>query len=56
MIGTKLHNEFRGVKQTMDVEAAVVVKRAYYSGPIPIHFEGFLNVKTGGHNRSRASH
>jgi hypothetical protein len=48
VIGTKLHNEFGSVKQTMDVEAAVVVKRAYYSGPIPIHFEGFLNVKTGG--------
>jgi hypothetical protein len=47
-LGTKLHNEFGSVKQTMDVEAAVVVRRAYYSGPIPIHFEGFLNVKTGG--------
>ena len=48
VIGTKLHDEFAGVKQIMNVEAAVVVKRAYYSGPIPIHFEGFLNVKTGG--------
>ncbi|MGH9774215.1 MAG: restriction endonuclease [Candidatus Acidiferrales bacterium] len=48
LIGANLHNEFGGVKQTMGVEAGVVVKRAFYSGPIPIHFEGFLNVKTGG--------
>jgi len=48
VIGTNLHNEFNGVKQTMGVEAHVVVKRAYYFGPIPIHFEGFLNMKNGG--------
>ena len=48
VIGTKLQNEFQGIKQTMGVEAYVVVKRAYYSGPIPIHFQGFFNVRTGG--------
>ncbi len=48
VIGTRLHNDFNGVKQTMDVEAYVRVQRAYYSGPIPIHFQGFFNIRTGG--------
>ncbi len=48
VIGTSLHNEFQDRKQTMGVEAYVVVKRAYYYGPMPIHFQGFLNVKSGG--------
>jgi hypothetical protein len=48
VIGTNLHNEFKGTKQTMDVEAHVRVEKRYYVGPIPIHFEGFLNIKSGG--------
>jgi hypothetical protein len=48
VIGTNLHNEFQGRKQTMGVEVYVVVKQAYYCGPVPIHLEGFLNVKSGG--------
>ena len=38
VIGTSLHNDFNGVKQTMDVDAYVRVNRAYYSGPAAPRF------------------
>jgi len=48
VIGTKLYNDLTGVVQFGSIYASVVVEQAYYSGWVPIHFEGFLNVKSGG--------
>jgi hypothetical protein len=48
VIGRKLYNDSSGIKQAGGVVASVVVKQAYYSGLVPIHFAGLLNVKSGG--------
>lgn len=48
VIGTKLYNNLYGVMQSGSIYASVVVAKTYYSGLVPIHFEGFLNVKSGG--------
>jgi hypothetical protein len=47
-IGTKLITEFNGVAQSGSIYAHVVVEHAFYSGFVPIHFQGFINVKSGG--------
>ncbi len=48
VVGTKLYNDLYGVVQCGSIYASVNVEQTYYSGRVPIHFEGFLNVKSGG--------
>lgn len=47
-IGTKLFVEFNGAIQKGSIYANVVVEHAFYFGMVPIHFQGFINIKSGG--------
>jgi hypothetical protein len=47
-IGTKLTTEFNGVTQVGGIYSNVDVEQAFYSGMVPIHFQGLINVRSGG--------
>jgi hypothetical protein len=47
-IGTKLTTEFNGATQVGAIYSDVAVEQAFYSGMVPIHFQGLINVKSGG--------
>lgn len=47
-IGTNVSTEFNGATQVGGLYANVVVEHAFYSGMVPIHFQGLINVRSGG--------
>jgi len=48
VIGTSLFSDVYGIEQSGSIYASLVVEYAYYMGWVPIHFEGFVNIKSGG--------
>jgi hypothetical protein len=47
-IGTKLTTEFNGITQVGGIYTNVTVEHAFYFGMVPIHFQGLINVRSGG--------